>query len=124
MQLTLDTRTTHQASICARAATANNTSITRQAYANNVIQEYLGVPSVAAPWITTYIVTSVGMVGSSRTTASATTASFGTINAIGVTQARASTAALAGHYGHLVLIIVFPTCSEHQTQPTITIILR
>ena len=45
------------------------------------------------------------MDGTSRRMAHATTASYGTINAIGVTRRSAWIVALAGHYSHLVQII-------------------
>ena len=102
----------HRASTCARAAMASSSTTTRLAPAKTVRPDYLDVQSVAVPWITTCNVTSVGMDGTSRRMAHATTASYGTINAIGVTRRSAWIVALAGHYSHLVQIIVYSTCFE------------
>ena len=115
----------HRASTCARAAMASSSTITRLAPAKTVIPEYLDVPSVAVPWITTCNVTSVDMDGTSRKMVNATTVSYGTINAIGVTRRNALIADLAGHYSHQVQIIVYSTCFEPSpgtmANPTITI---
>ena len=105
-------RHSHRASTCARVAMASNSSITRLASAKTVRQEYLDVPSVAVPWITTYIAMSVDTDGTLRTMDSATTAYCGTINATGVTRLNAWIVALAGHYSHPVQITVLSISSE------------
>ena len=79
-------RRSHRVSTCARVAMAGNSTITRLAPAKTVRQEYLDVPSVVVPWITTCFAMSAGMDGSSRIMVFATTVCYGTINAIGATR--------------------------------------
>ena len=96
---------------------ASSSSIMRLEPAKTVRLDYLDAPSVAVPWITTCNVTNVVMDGTSREMAHATTASYGTINVIGVTRRSAWIVALAGHYSHLVQIIVYSTCFEPSPEP-------